>query len=140
MSIKKNTKADFIELVYNSLLESGQNTNREFIKLIIDTLLLKMKESLIAGHPIEIRGLGVFEFRYRQPKLNAHNPRTGKKVVVAGHTVVAFRSGNELREAVWNADFENNTTSVLTESKTSAVKTDTQLLTKEDSESFRNKQ
>lgn len=64
-----------------------------------------MKSSLVQHNQIELRGFGVFEFRYRKPKVNARNPRTGAKLQVPGHTIVAFRSGHELKKAVWDIPY-----------------------------------
>lgn len=105
MSQSKKTKVDFIETLYQKSVGSGQAISREEIKDIVDNLLNEMKTSLIEGHPIEFRGFGVFEFRYRKAKVNARNPKTGKKVTVPGHSVVAFRSGNEIKDAVWTKEY-----------------------------------
>lgn len=68
------------------------------VNLLLDTL----SESLGNGERIEIRGFGSFDLHYRKPR-NAHNPRTGEKVITAAKYSPHFKPGKELRELVDNA-------------------------------------
>ena len=65
----------------------------------INHLLNLMSESLIAGQRIEIRGFGSFSLHYRPPR-NAHNPKTGEKVVTTAKFSPHFKPGKELRERI----------------------------------------
>ena len=47
----------------------------------INHILNIMSDELISGKRIEIRGFGSFSLHYRPPR-NAHNPKTGEKVVI----------------------------------------------------------
>ncbi len=58
-----------------------------------------MSEALIHGQRIEIRGFGSFSLHYRPPR-NAHNPKTGEKVVTEAKYSPHFKPGKELRERV----------------------------------------
>lgn len=108
MSIKKKSKIDLVEAVCNDIYAAGNSHVRKGeVKIIVESFLKQMRNVMSEGYQIELRGFGVFEFRYRKPKNNARNPRTGQKVQVAGHTVVAFRAGHELKTAVWNSNFGN---------------------------------
>jgi integration host factor subunit beta len=69
------------------------------IELSINHLLNKMAESLCSGNRIEIRGFGSFELHYRPPR-NAHNPKTGVKVVTIPKYVPHFKPGKDLRDRV----------------------------------------
>ena len=58
-----------------------------------------MNNALEEGQRIEIRDFGCFDLRYRAPR-NAHNPKTGKKVVTLPKYTLHFKPGKELRERV----------------------------------------
>ncbi len=49
---------------------------------VVDTLFEAMRESLISGDRIEIRGFGVLGVKNTKPKPAARNPRTGEIVYV----------------------------------------------------------
>lgn len=100
----KKTKKDLVEEVYHHLVHNNTKITRTSILQITDSLLTSMKNTLKSGYGIELRGFGVFELRYRKPKSHARNPKTGEAVTVEGHTVAAFRAGNELRNDLWNMD------------------------------------
>ena len=97
MSSKKVTKNDLLEAVY-------QNTKYEklAVQTIMENLFDQMKEVLKDGNTIELRGFGTFEARLRKGRQNARNPKTGQQLSVAPHYVVAFRSGQELKKALWD--------------------------------------
>ncbi|MGN0730034.1 HU family DNA-binding protein [Treponema sp.] len=97
MSSKKVTKNDLLEAVY-------QNTKCEkfVVQSIVENLFDQMKICLKEGDTIELRGFGTFEPRLRKGRQNARNPKTGQQLSVAPHYVVAFRSGQELKRALWD--------------------------------------
>ncbi len=82
-------------IALNSLSEHDINI---LIKLCTQTI----SEMIIAGNSIELRDFGVFELRVRKAKTKARNPKTGEVVTVPEHTVVAFRAGKRLKDAVWS--------------------------------------
>ena len=65
----------------------------------INHILELMSEALINGKRIEIRGFGSFSLHYRPPR-NAHNPKTGEKVITDAKYSPHFKPGKELRERV----------------------------------------
>jgi integration host factor subunit beta len=65
----------------------------------INRILELMSEALINNKRIEIRGFGSFSLHYRPPR-NAHNPKTGEKVVTEAKYSPHFKPGKELRERV----------------------------------------
>jgi len=65
----------------------------------INHILNLMSNELISGKRIEIRGFGSFSLHYRPPR-NAHNPKTGEKVITEGKYSPHFKPGKELRERV----------------------------------------
>ncbi len=96
MSSKKVTKYDLVESVY-------QNTKCEkrVVQDVIENLLDEIKTALEDGSTIELRGFGTFEPRLRKGRSKARNPKTGEQLSVAPHYVAAFRSGQELKKALW---------------------------------------
>jgi integration host factor subunit beta len=69
------------------------------IAMCVGAILDQLSESLGSGNRIEIRGFGSFSLHYHAPR-NAHNPKTGAKVVTSGKYTPHFKPGKELRERV----------------------------------------
>jgi integration host factor subunit beta len=69
------------------------------IERSINQIICKMAEVLCAGTRIEIRGFGSFSLHYH-PARNAHNPKTGEKLVTDPKHSPHFKPGKELRERV----------------------------------------
>lgn len=65
----------------------------------VNQMLELMIESLIQNKRIEVRGFGSFSLHFRPPR-NAHNPKTGEKVVTEAKYSPHFKPGKELRERV----------------------------------------
>lgn len=65
----------------------------------INRILSLMSDSLINGKRIEIRGFGSFTLHYRPPR-NAHNPKTGERVVTLAKYCPHFKPGKELRDLI----------------------------------------
>jgi integration host factor subunit beta len=68
----------------------------------VNHILELISESLVQGQRIEIRGLGSFSLHYRPPR-NAHNPKTGERVLTAAKYSPHFKPGKELRERINNS-------------------------------------
>ena len=96
MAAKKFTKADIVDALYE---KTGMN--RSEIRGAIDIFIDEIKDALMRRQVIELRGFGTFEVKVRKARPRARNPRTGEKIVIRSHGVVAFRSGRELKQAVW---------------------------------------
>lgn len=82
-----NLAADMTHLPEKRIMES------------VNLILNEMSDALVQGKRIEIRGFGSFSLRYRPPR-NAHNPKTGEKVVTVGKYSPHFKPGKELRARV----------------------------------------
>ena len=93
---EKFTKADLIDALYE---KTGMN--RTEIRSTIDIIIDEIKEALIRRRIIELRGFGIFEVKTRKARPRARNPRTGESININSHGVVSFRSGHELKQAVW---------------------------------------
>ncbi|MDR3140005.1 MAG: integration host factor subunit beta [Treponema sp.] len=97
MAGKKVTKADIVDSVYQ---KSGMS--RKEIRSTIDYFIDEIKDSLIKGMVIELRGFGTFEIKVRKGRQKARNPKTGDIVSVNSHGIASFRPGRELKQDVWN--------------------------------------
>ncbi|MCL2230649.1 MAG: integration host factor subunit beta [Treponema sp.] len=102
MAAKKYTKADIIDALYE---KTGMN--RTEIRSAVDLFIDEMKEALMRRQVIELRGFGTFEVKVRKARPRARNPRTGETIVIRSHGAVAFRSGRELKQAVWAINDDN---------------------------------
>ena len=98
MSDKKVTKYDLVESVYQKL----PHCEKHVVQDVVEQLLTELKDSLKNGATIELRGFGTFEPRLRKGRSQARNPKTGEQLSVAPHYVAAFRSGQELKKALWD--------------------------------------
>jgi integration host factor subunit beta len=96
MPAGKFTKADIIDALYE---KTGMN--RTEIRNSIDLFVDEMKDALMRRQIIELRGFGTFEVKVRKARSRARNPKTGENIVIRSHGAVTFRSGRELKQAVW---------------------------------------
>jgi integration host factor subunit beta len=97
MAEKKFTKVDIVDAIYE---KTGMS--RAEIRNTVDLFIDEMKEALVRRQVIELRGFGTFEVKVRKARPRARNPRTGETIVIRSHGAVAFRSGRELKQAVWS--------------------------------------
>jgi integration host factor subunit beta len=101
MDEKKVTKIDILDSIYQ---KTGMN--RREIREVVDLFLDDIKDALVKGIAVELRGFGTFEARIRRGRTKARNPRTGMPVSVNSHGVAAFRPGRELKRDVWRLSGE----------------------------------
>jgi integration host factor subunit beta len=89
------TKSVLIEKVSERI---GSLTRKQ-TEIVVDTVFDSIKDALIRGEKIEIRGFGNFKPKSRKPR-RARNPKTGEKVEVPEKKVLHFKVGKALREAM----------------------------------------
>ena len=75
---------------------------------MVDSLFEAMRDTLIEGNRIEIRGFGVLEVKDTKPKPAARNPRTGEVVYVPARRKTHFKPGKQLKEALHSAHSDLN--------------------------------
>src|SRR5580704_1627543 len=75
------------------------NVPKTLVKQIVQQVFDGIIDALEKEGRIELRNFGVFEVKKRKPR-NAHNPRTGEKVMVPAKLVVTFKPGLEMEERV----------------------------------------
>jgi len=95
MAVKKFTKSDITDSLYEKT-----KMNRKDIRQVMDCFIDELKDALIDGYVIELRGFGTFEVRMRKARKKARNPKTGQTVSTNSYGSVAFRPGRELKRDV----------------------------------------
>jgi len=88
------------------IVSKFQQLPEKDVELGINQILEKMSDILEKNGRIEIRGFGSFSLHYR-PSRNAHNPRTGEKVVTIHKHAPHFKPGKQTRERVNHARATN---------------------------------
>ena len=65
----------------------------------INAIIEMMSHTLGSGGRIEIRGFGSFSLHFHPPR-NAHNPKTGERVITQGKYSPHFKPGKQLRDNI----------------------------------------
>jgi len=86
-------KKDLVDRAASAMGEIPKNTIQEAIDQIFD----EMKEALIRGEKIELRGFGIFEVKPRKTGVG-RNPKTGETVQIEPGKKVKFRPGKNLSD------------------------------------------
>lgn len=95
-------KSELIE----ALVKKFQMLPEKDIELCVNQILEIMSDALARGERIEIRGFGSFSLHHHLSR-NAHNPRTGEKVVTLPKYSPHFKPGKELRDRLNEARAKN---------------------------------
>ncbi|MCJ2079042.1 integration host factor subunit beta [Methylobacterium sp. E-016] len=66
---------------------------------LVDAILDRIADALVAGDRVEIRGFGSFSVKEQRAR-QGHNPKTGPRIVVPAKTALAFKAGKEMRDRV----------------------------------------
>lgn len=91
-------KSELIQKIADKFPQIPEKVVAQCVGTIIDN----MSTTLASGERIEIRGFGSFSLHYRPPR-NAHNPKTGERVLTAPKYSPHFKPGKGLRERINNA-------------------------------------
>ncbi|AAS96340.1 HU family DNA-binding protein [Nitratidesulfovibrio vulgaris] len=78
-------------------LSEETNIPIEEATIVVNTFIDNMKDSLLAGDRVEIRGFGSFKIK-DYGGYSGRNPKTGKMVDVEPKRLPFFRAGKELKE------------------------------------------
>jgi nucleoid DNA-binding protein len=93
------TKKEIVESVYKQTRMS-----RADITSMLDIILRVMSQAIIDGRSIELRNFGVFERQTRKSRIGRNPNRPADTVVIPERTVVRFRAGKNLFDALQNVD------------------------------------
>lgn len=83
----------------NRIIKKIPQLPEKDVELAVNQIFECMSDTLGKGEPIRIRGFGSFTVRYRPPR-NAHNPKTGEKVITMPKHAPYFKPGKELRNRI----------------------------------------
>jgi len=88
------TKAEIVEQIAQMTGLTKTDT-----ALVVEGMIETLKEALVDGKTIEIRGFGTFKIKERAAR-RARNPRTGEPVDIPAKFVPTFKPSRELKDAV----------------------------------------
>tara|TARA_B110000091_G_C13567428_1_gene371096 strand:- start:336 stop:656 length:321 start_codon:yes stop_codon:yes gene_type:complete len=81
------------------LIDRFKNIPEKDISDSVNLIIETMSKSLSNNQRIEIRGFGSFTLHYKAPR-NAHNPKTGVKVITDAKYMPHFKPGKALKDRV----------------------------------------
>jgi len=88
------TKSELIDAV-----TERANIPRKRAEEVVNLIFESMKEALMAGDRIEIRGFGSFKTKHYEPYMG-RNPKTGRLIQVKEKVLPVFKVGKELKNRV----------------------------------------
>ena len=80
-------------------IAAGSGLKKAEAKDALEATLRELKSAMVAGEKVQLVGFGTFEVNER-PERQGVNPATGQKITIAAKTVVKFKAGAELADAV----------------------------------------
>ena len=89
------TKRDWAHQVAQST-----GTKQTTALAMVDSLFEAMRDTLVEGNRIEIRGFGALTVKDTKPKPAARNPQTGEIVYVPARRKTHFKPGRVSKEAM----------------------------------------
>ncbi len=93
-AVRTVTKKDLIDRI-----SERTNIKRQDVKLAVQEFLEQVMTELQNGNRLEFRDFGVFEIKYRAPRV-AQNPKTLQRVDVPAKRTVKFKVGRLMRESL----------------------------------------
>jgi DNA-binding protein HU-beta len=69
---------------------------KKYIDLVLVNLFDTLKENLLKGDTIYLRGFGTFLIKKRKESLR-RNPKTNEKIFISSHKIVYFKPGKKLQ-------------------------------------------
>ncbi|MGD9579308.1 MAG: HU family DNA-binding protein [Syntrophorhabdus sp.] len=74
--------------------------NQKIAKIAVDTIIDTIKNAIIKGERVEIRGFGSFSLR-NYKSYTGRNPKSGEVVHVEPKRLPYFKVGKELKDMIW---------------------------------------
>ncbi|MBX7096184.1 MAG: integration host factor subunit beta [Myxococcaceae bacterium] len=82
-----------------NVLVAKKNVTQKQAEATIETIFDAMRDALVRGENIEIRGLGAFHVKH-YAGYQGRNPKTGEVIPVKPKRGLLFRAGKELKDRV----------------------------------------
>lgn len=89
------TKSELID----QLAQKANGVTYKVAEVVVNTIFQSMKDALMKGERIEIRGFGSIKVK-DYPSYMGRNPKTGESIFVPAKKLPFFKVGKELRERV----------------------------------------
>jgi integration host factor subunit beta len=89
------------ELIERLAEKSGINIMQA--EEVVNLIYRKMRDTMVSGGRIEIRGFGSFVVKEYQA-YQGRNPKTGEKIAVPSKKLPFFKVGKELKERIDNVE------------------------------------
>lgn len=74
--------------------------NQKIAKIAVDTIIDTIKQAIVEGERVEIRGFGSFSLR-NYKAYTGRNPKSGEVVHVDPKKLPYFKVGKELKDMIW---------------------------------------
>lgn len=82
-----------------NILVQKKGVTQKQAEATVEVIFNAMKDALVAGENIEIRGLGAFHVKH-YGAYQGRNPKTGEPIPVKAKRGIRFRAGKELKDRV----------------------------------------
>tara|TARA_Y100001935_G_C17091670_1_gene401475 strand:+ start:181 stop:462 length:282 start_codon:yes stop_codon:yes gene_type:complete len=82
------------------LKEKNPTLNKIDIENILDIFSDSIKNALIKGRNVELRGFGTFFVKRIKEKFSARNPKTGELIYVPEKNKIRFKSSKKLNKLI----------------------------------------
>ena len=89
------------ELIEKLALRTGLNVQQA--EEVVNLIYKRMRETMVSGGGIEIRGFGSFVVK-EYGSYQGRNPKTGEKIAVKPKKLPFFKVGKELKERIDQPD------------------------------------
>ncbi len=86
------TKAELAEIIYRNIGFSKKDATE-----IVDTFFDLIKDGIINGEKVKIKGIGTFYARAKKERLG-RNPQTDKPMMISARKVIVYRAGTSLKK------------------------------------------
>ncbi len=89
-----------LQELIKKLKEKNPNLSKNEIENILDNFNESIKNALIEGKNVELRGFGTFFVKKIKEKFSARNPKTGELIYVPEKNKVRFKSSKKLNKLI----------------------------------------
>ncbi len=88
------TKADIVDQI-----STATGLTKLETEAVINGFIASVKEAVVGGETIHLRGFGSFQVQHRAPR-TARNPRTNEAVKIGDRYVPIFKASRDFRDLV----------------------------------------
>ncbi|WP_264051626.1 integration host factor subunit beta [Methylobacterium flocculans] len=78
------------------IAEQNPHLYERDVEALVNTILGRISDALVAGDRVELRGFGAFSAKSRGARIG-RNPKTGEAVSVADKRVLTFKTGKGMQ-------------------------------------------